>query len=131
MIKKAKVVAAFIARGNKFLVSQRRRDDNFPLMWEFPGGKVEKGETLPQALRREMKEELDIIISPDQKMGVFFDEIKSYMIEVTLFSATKIKGTFTPLECVAFKFVDLKQAQHMYFAPVDKKILNFLKKNIF
>lgn len=52
------VVAALIQFGGKFLVCQRRRDDTFALMWEFPGGKIKPGETLPAALERELQEEL-------------------------------------------------------------------------
>jgi mutator protein MutT len=53
-----KVVAAVIQSEGKILVCQRQRGDTFELMWEFPGGKVNPGETLPQALQRELFEEL-------------------------------------------------------------------------
>jgi 8-oxo-dGTP diphosphatase len=52
------VVAAVIESEGKILVCQRRRGDTFELMWEFPGGKVKPGEALPQALQRELFEEL-------------------------------------------------------------------------
>jgi 8-oxo-dGTP diphosphatase len=52
------VVAALIESGGKLLVCQRRRDDSFGLMWEFPGGKTKAGESLRQALERELEEEL-------------------------------------------------------------------------
>src|ERR1019366_7202176 len=54
------VVAALIVRDSKLLVCQRRRDDSHGLQWEFPGGKVEPGESLVQALARELREELGI-----------------------------------------------------------------------
>ncbi|HXE11399.1 MAG TPA: (deoxy)nucleoside triphosphate pyrophosphohydrolase [Bryobacteraceae bacterium] len=54
------VSAAVIARGTKILVGQRRRGDRHALKWEFPGGKVEPGETPEQALVRELREELAI-----------------------------------------------------------------------
>src|ERR1700728_3883296 len=54
------VVAALILRDSKILVCQRRRDDSHALQWEFPGGKVELGETLQGALTRELREELGI-----------------------------------------------------------------------
>jgi 8-oxo-dGTP diphosphatase len=52
------VVAALIESGGKLLVCQRRRTDSFGLMWEFPGGKTKPGESLTQALERELEEEL-------------------------------------------------------------------------
>ncbi len=54
------VVAAVILRDSKILVCQRRRDDSHALQWEFPGGKVESGEILQEALAREIREELGI-----------------------------------------------------------------------
>ena len=53
------VVAAVIESNGKILVCQRQRGDTFEFMWEFPGGKVKPGETLPQALSRELLEELE------------------------------------------------------------------------
>jgi 8-oxo-dGTP diphosphatase len=54
------VVAGLIEAEGKFLVCQRRRGDAFELMWEFPGGKVETGETPAEALVRELREELGV-----------------------------------------------------------------------
>ena len=52
------VVAAIIERGGRILICRRKPDQPHPLKWEFPGGKVEAGESPPQALRRELEEEL-------------------------------------------------------------------------
>jgi 8-oxo-dGTP diphosphatase len=54
------VVAAIIQRGGHILIGQRQPAQSHPLQWEFPGGKVEPGETPEQALARELHEELDI-----------------------------------------------------------------------
>ena len=53
-----RVVAAIIERDGKVLIGQRRRDDSHPLKWEFPGGKIEPGESPQEALQRELEEEL-------------------------------------------------------------------------
>jgi 8-oxo-dGTP diphosphatase len=55
------VVAALIVRDDKILICQRTRHQTMPLQWEFPGGKIEAGEKLEEALRRELDEELGIM----------------------------------------------------------------------
>jgi mutator protein MutT len=54
------VVAAVIERDGRILIGQRKAEQSHPLKWEFPGGKVERGESPPQALQRELQEELGI-----------------------------------------------------------------------
>ena len=54
------VAVGIITKGDRVLACQRRSGAVYPLKWEFPGGKIEKGETPPQALARELHEELDI-----------------------------------------------------------------------
>ena len=64
------VVAAVIERTDRrFLIGQRKRDDTSPLKWEFPGGKVEPGETPQAALARELKEELGATLQKSMPIG--------------------------------------------------------------
>jgi 8-oxo-dGTP diphosphatase len=65
------VVAAIIERNGRILICRRTASQTHPLQWEFPGGKVEPGETPPQALAGELEEELGII-------GVRADELTRY-----------------------------------------------------
>lgn len=60
MPRTVRVAAGVIVRGSEVLVCQRRESDSHPLRWEFPGGKIETGETPSQCARRELQEELDI-----------------------------------------------------------------------
>ena len=65
------VVAAVIEREGQILIGQRKREDRHPLKWEFPGGKVEPGESPREALARELQEELGI-------RATIGEEIKRY-----------------------------------------------------
>ena len=62
-MKVIKVTGAIIQEGNKFLICRRGPSEKAAGLWEFPGGKVEEGETVDHALEREIKEELNIDIS--------------------------------------------------------------------
>ena len=62
MKQKKEVTAAVIRREGRILIAQRAVDDELPLLWEFPGGKLEPGETLEECIRREMQEELGVEI---------------------------------------------------------------------
>ena len=64
-----RVVAAIIERDGRVLIGQRRRDDSHPLKWEFPGGKIEPGESPQEALARELEEELAIQARIGAEMG--------------------------------------------------------------
>ena len=71
MEKKASinVVAAVICEDKKFLIAQRGKTKEYGLLWKFPGGKVEEGETLEEALLREIKEEIDVKIFIEKKIN--------------------------------------------------------------
>jgi 8-oxo-dGTP diphosphatase len=64
------IVAAVIERGDRrILIGQRRREDTSPLKWEFPGGKIEEGETPEAALERELHEELSVTLEKSVEMA--------------------------------------------------------------
>jgi 8-oxo-dGTP diphosphatase len=63
------VVAALIVKDDKVLICQRTRHQAMPLQWEFPGGKIEPGENLEDALRRELEEELGILAAIGRKVA--------------------------------------------------------------
>ena len=68
-MEKFDVVAAIIIKDDKYFIAQRNRNKHMGLSWEFPGGKVEEGETFEIALKREIKEELNIEINIKNKLG--------------------------------------------------------------
>lgn len=85
-----KVVIGFIEHQGKLLITQRALNTSFGGYWEFPGGKVELGETEEFALTRELKEELNIIVQDIKFITSLFDDIEFHLFHVTRFEGTPI-----------------------------------------
>ena len=117
------VVAALIWKNNKFMICQRPAHKARGLLWEFVGGKVESGETKEQALIRECKEELDILLSVGD---VFMDVIHEYpdiTVHLTLFNATIAEGKPQKLEHNDIQWITPSDIQNYEFCPADEEIL--------
>jgi 8-oxo-dGTP diphosphatase len=88
-----KVVAAVIERGGRILVGQRRKSDSHGLKWEFPGGKVERGEAPAAALARELEEELGIQAHVGREIVRYSHEYpKRATILLIFFNVTQFSG---------------------------------------
>src|SRR5215204_3200336 len=88
-----RVVAAVIARDGRILIGQRRKTDSHGLKWEFPGGKVERGETPVAALARELEEELGIQARVGREIVRYAHEYpKRATILLIFFRVTQFSG---------------------------------------
>ena len=117
------VVAALIWDDDKFMICQRPVHKARALLWEFAGGKVELGETKEQALMRECKEELDILLSVGD---VFMDVVHEYpdlTVHLTLFNATIAEGKPQKLEHNDIQWIPSSEIQNYEFCPADEEIL--------
>ena len=117
------VVAALIWKDNKFMICQRPANKARALLWEFVGGKVEPGETKEQALIRESKEELDILLSVGD---VFMDVIHEYpdlTVHLTLFNATIAEGEPQKLEHNDIRWISPSEISNHEFCLADEEIL--------
>ena len=122
------VVAALIWNNDKFMICQRPANKARALLWEFVGGKVESGETKEQALIRECKEELDIILSVGD---VFMDVIHEYpdiTVHLTLFNATISEGEPQKLEHNDIQWIVPSEIPNYEFCPADEEILDKIIK---
>jgi 8-oxo-dGTP diphosphatase len=124
------VVAALIEADGKLLVCQRRRTDSFGLMWEFPGGKLEPGETPAQALARELQEELGVEaqIGPEIfRTRHQYPELGE-AIDLIFFSATV---TPADIRNQAFETMEWRQPQTLHelnFLPADREFVAMLSR---
>lgn len=127
--KTIQVVAALIynPETEKIMICRRPENKDRGLLWEFPGGKVEKGETKEQALIRECREELSIELEPQEVFASLIHEYPDIKIELTLFKSVILSGTPKKLEHNDIKWVYPKDAQKYDFCPADEEILDKLK----
>ena len=117
------VVAALIWKDDKFMICQRAEHNARGLLWEVVGGKVESGETKEQALIRECKEELDVLLSVGD---VFMDVVHEYpdlTVHLTLFNATIAEGEPQKLEHNDIKWITPSEIPNYDFCPADEEIL--------
>lgn len=127
MKKELDVVAALIKKNDKFLLCQRKRGDRYGLLWEFPGGAVEKGESLKSAIEREINEELGLKVAAEELINEFFDEDPTLKIRIFLFRCHILKGIPSAKDCAEFGFFDSSQVEELDLAPADRKIFVYLK----
>lgn len=118
------VVAALIRDGERFLICRRLRNKARGLLWEFPGGKVEPGETKEQALVREGREELDVTLSVGAPFAEAEYEYPDIRIHLTLFEAAVASGTLTLLEHEEMRFILPEEIGAYSFCPADRGILD-------
>ena len=120
------VVAAIIKKDNQFLVVQRNRKKHLGLKWEFPGGKVQKSETFEEALLREIKEELNIIISLQDKVAE--EKYKDKKIDIILHYYLWIQesGIIKLNEHENLAWVEKKDFDKYDFAEGDGNMLSLL-----
>jgi 8-oxo-dGTP diphosphatase len=124
------VVAALIWRGNKFMICQRPAHKARGLLWEFVGGKVEKGETKEQALIRECKEELNVLLSVGDVFMEVVHEYPDITVHLTLFNAAITEGEPQKLEHNDIRWITPREIPNYEFCPADEEILNkLLHKN--
>ena len=122
------VVAALIWDDDKFMICQRPANKARALLWEFVGVKVESGETKEDALIRECKEELNILLSVGD---VFMDVVHQYpdiTVHLTLFNATIAEGEPQKLEHNDIKWITPSEIPNYDFCPADEEILKEITK---
>lgn len=121
------VVAALIWDQDKFMICQRPAHKASALLWEFVGGKVEPGEKKEQALIRECKEELGVVLSVGD---VFMDVVHEYpdiTVHLTLFHANIVEGIPQKLEHHDIKWITVSEIDCYDFCPADTVILEKIK----
>lgn len=121
------VVAGLIWKDGKFMICQRPENKARALLWEFVGGKVEKGESREDALIRECKEELDIVVKPLDVFCTVDHVYPDITIRLVLFNAEIVWGEPKLIEHADLKWISANEIDNYEFCPADKEILEKIK----
>ena len=114
-----RVVGAVFHDGERILACRKKSGKPLEGHWEFPGGKIEPGETPEQALAREIREELNLIAEVGQKVTTTTYEYEFATIELTTFYCTLVDGDLRLTDHDATKWVTSTEAAHLTWAPAD------------
>ena len=122
-----KVVVAVIKFGNKIVTSKRGYGE-FKGYWEFPGGKIEDGETLEEALLREIREELDIEIVVGDLIDTIEYDYPNFHLSMDCFWAEIISGDLTLKEHEAAKWLSADELDSVEWLPADITLVEKIKQ---
>jgi 8-oxo-dGTP diphosphatase len=125
-MKTIEVAAAVMKHEDKILATQRGYGD-FKGFWEFPGGKIEAGETPEQALKREIKEELNIDIEVEELISTVEYDYPKFHLTMHCFVCTLISGNMILKEHEASKWLTRDMLDSVDWLPADRDLIERLK----
>ncbi len=123
------VTAAVIRKSGKFLIAQRPHEGMLGGLWEFPGGKCQDGESLPDCLRREIEEELGIEIEVGGKITTVKHAYTHFRITLHAFDCRHVSGRLHAIGVADWRWVRLDEIDGFAFPVTDQKIIAVLKSN--
>ncbi len=133
--KKAKVphkivgAGVVIGRGAKILIAQRKETSMLGGLWEFPGGTRERGETMPECIRRELMEELGIDTEIGPRLIVVRHAYSHFTIDLHAHWARIVKGRPRAIHCMDFAWVSPKSLRRYPFSAADLKIIDAIGRS--
>jgi 8-oxo-dGTP diphosphatase len=120
------VVAGIIYKNDKFLIAQRNLNKAQGGLWEFPGGKVEKGESHENALVREIKEEFNADIEVNKYIGENIHHYPEKDIRLSFYKATLVGDKIELLEHEDYKWITKEDKDKFEFAGADKIVFDLI-----
>lgn len=121
-----RVVAAVLERDGSYLITQRRSSAVLPLMWEFPGGRVEASETDQQALKRELLHRLGAEIEVGKLISFVSHPYEHYVVDLFLYECTFTNNVLEARAVNSFKWVPSSEFDQYPFTPADEASMNKL-----
>ena len=133
-MRKVRVVAAVIQavseNGEKFVFATARGYGEYKGKWEFPGGKIEDGETPSEALRREIKEELNTEIKVGELIDTIEFDYPAFHLSMDCFWVEVVSGNLELKEAVDAKWLTRETLDSVEWLPADVTILQKIKEGL-
>jgi 8-oxo-dGTP diphosphatase len=122
-----RVVAAVIEENGRYLITQRNANAVLPLLWEFPGGRVEGGEDAVGALQREVRMRIGVTVEVGREVAQQRHEYASYDVELTLYACTVALGQVPyPASVNDLRWVTSREFLDYDFPPADERTMTKL-----
>ena len=128
-MKTLHVVCAVIRKDDKIFATQRGYGE-FKDGWEFPGGKIESGETPQQALKREIHEELDTEINVGDQIETVEYDYPEFHLSMQCFWCNVLSGKLTLLEAEDARWLTKDTIESMDWLPADKELVQKIKESM-
>lgn len=119
-------VAAIVRQG-KILIDRRRKEGDMGGLWEFPGGKIEVGETIEECIKREIKEELDIEIAVGDRLTTITHAYENFDVTLYVHLCHYLSGEPQPLECEEIHWVEPDSLNGYQFPVANIQIIKLLQ----
>lgn len=123
-----KVTCAVITLQNKIIAVQRSNRMSQPMKWEFPGGKIESGETEIDCIKREIREELNIVIEVLNRLTPSVYSYPTFTIELIPYTAHYVSGELKLKEHHQYLLLDKNELDELDWAEADLPIVNEIMK---
>jgi 8-oxo-dGTP diphosphatase len=121
-----RVVAAVVERDGRYLITQRRAGAVLPLLWEFPGGRVEAGETDADALAREVDHRLGVRVEPGELISYVNHPYDRYAVDLYLYECRIVRGEPAAMNVSDFRWVSSTDFDQYSFTPADEASMSKL-----
>jgi A/G-specific adenine glycosylase len=122
------IVVGVVWRGKRLLIDQRPEEGLLGGLWEFPGGKVEEGETLEDALLREIREELGIRVRVLGPLATVQHAYTHFRITLHAFECRHVSGRARAIECSDWKWVELERLGEFAFPRANGRLIELLQR---
>lgn len=126
-MKQIEVCAALLINKNHQILSTQRQGGDYDGLWEFPGGKMEPGETQSETLIREIKEELDVAIEVNDYLMTIEYQYPEFYLTMHCHFCTIIEGDINLLEHSDAKWLGQNELDSVTWLDADIEIINRLK----